>query len=344
MSDTDLLTQARERRDRLLEVAVKTAGKGRTALGDDSRLHLETVSMDPVVGVTGIDEMLGGGWRRGRMGMVIGEASMGKTLLTQWTIKAFQQLGYVCGFIDPEKTYDAEWFQATGVRVQDVIVVRPESSEQAFDLACRWAEKGMDLIVIDSLAALVPKARMENDLETQEYMGLNPRKISEGLAKLTGSNINSFILCTNQLRSKLGIVYGSPDEIPGGRAQRFYASYIVKVSRGEWIKDGTHKDARRIGFKLKLETQKNKLAPPYQTARVPFLFSGVVDQTAGVVEVGIELGVIAGKKGFFRWHGQTFHGIAKLKEFLAESPEELAALQEEIGTGEMAMPDFGDGS
>ncbi|KKK48300.1 hypothetical protein LCGC14_3146510, partial [marine sediment metagenome] len=118
MADVDLLTQARERRDRLLEVAVKTAGKGRTALGDDSRLHLETVSMDPVVGVTGIDEMLGGGWRRGRMGMVIGEASMGKTLFTQWVIRAFQAKGYLCGFIDPEKTYDEEWFKATGVNTE----------------------------------------------------------------------------------------------------------------------------------------------------------------------------------------------------------------------------------
>ncbi len=333
---------AETHRNKLLDIAVHTGGKDRAAMGDSPRLHLETISIDAAVGVPGIDDMLGGGWRRGRMGMVVGEASMGKTLLTQWTMAAFQHLGYSVGFIDPEKTYDADWFARTGVDIKKLIVQRPANTEQAFDLACKWSEAGMDLIVIDSLAALVPKARMENDLETQEYMGRSAFKISEGLGKLTGENVNSFILCTNQLRSKIGVVYGSPDEIPGGRAQKFYASYIIKVSRGDWIKDPPKADGVRVGYQLKLETQKNKLAPPFLTAKIPFMFTGLVDTTGGAVELAIELGMLAGKSGYYRWNDKVIHGMSKLKAHFTEFPEELDQLKAKIATGETDISDFGD--
>ncbi len=335
---------AQRHRNKLLDIAVHTGGKERTAMGNDKRLRLETISIDEAVGVPGIDEMLGGGWRRGRMGMVVGEASMGKTLLTQWTMAAFQHLGYSVGFIDPEKTYDAEWFARTGVDVNKLIVQRPANTEQAFDLACKWSTAGMDLVVIDSLAALVPKSRMENDLETQEYMGRSAFKISEGLGKLTGENVNSFILCTNQLRSKIGVTYGSPDEIPGGRAQKFYASYIIKVSRGDWIKDPPNKDGVRVGYQLKLETVKNKLAPPFLTAKIPFMFTGLVDTTGGAVELAIELGILQGKVGYYHWNDKVIHGMSKLKAHFAEFPEELDQLRDKITQGDTEIPDFGDKS
>ncbi|KKN86934.1 hypothetical protein LCGC14_0264970 [marine sediment metagenome] len=322
--ESELLDTASERRAKLMDITKARVGAKRGLMGDDPKLHMETIETD----IPGLDDILAGGWRRGRMGMVIGEASMGKTLIMQWTIRAFQQKGYVCGFIDPEKTFDAEWFEKTGVNTSELLVVRPTSTEQAFDLACDWAANGMDFIGIDSLAALVPVYRLEHDLEEKDVMGLHARKVGEGLAQLTNRNWDSFILCTNQLRSKLGIVYGSPDEIPGGRAQKFYASYILKVRRAGWVED----NGRKVGYNLNIRTIKNKLAPPEQECQFPFMFTGTIDTLVGLLELAKDLNIIpVGKGGYAHWKGKTIHGAAKLREHFEENPadvEELTMLVE----------------
>ncbi|KKL77392.1 hypothetical protein LCGC14_2035340, partial [marine sediment metagenome] len=182
--------EARARRAKLMDLTTDRVGKKRGMWGDDERLKMDTIAL----GIPQFDEIIDGGWRRGRIGMVVGEASMGKTLVTQWTIVAFQRRGLVCGFIDPEKTFDAEWFTKTGVKTNELIVARPSSTEEAFDLAGEWAENGMDLIVVDSLAALVPKYRAEHELAEKEVMGLAAHKISEGLAQFTNQNWDSFML------------------------------------------------------------------------------------------------------------------------------------------------------
>ncbi len=318
----------------LLEMTQGAIGKDRVHFGSNPDLHMDTIS----TGVMELDRIIGGGWRMGRIGMVVGEASMGKTLITQWTIAAFQKRGMTCGFMDPERTFDAEWFTKTGVDVSKLIVVRPENTEQAFDIACMWAKSKMDLIVLDSIAALVPKMRAEHKLEDREVMGLAANKLGEGIRQLNNVNLHSFVLFTNQLRSKLGVVYGSPDTIPGGRAQKFVATYILNVRRAGWIPDS--KD--RQGYKLKIITDKNKLAPPFQEAEIPFLFTGVIDTIGGLIELIKEFDVIPHKAGFFKWEEKTYHGADAFKTFLASDEESRIRLQAEVEKTMKAEPAFGE--
>ncbi len=319
---------------KVTQVAVGTGHGDRVMLGDDPRLKLPTISTD----VPELDRILGGGVRLGRMGMVIGEASMGKTLITQWVIAAFQRRGMLCAMIDPEHTYDAEWFAKTGVDPARLIMLRPSCTEQAFDVACKWVEKKIDLIVMDSVAALVPKMRAEHTLEEREVIGLAARKLSEGMAQLTNVNTRTFVLFTNQLRSKVGVVYGSPDTIPGGRAQRFYMTYIIHARRAGWIPDT--KD--RQGYRLKMLTEKNKLAPPFAESEVPFMFDGTIDNVGGLIEMIKEFDVIEHKSGYFKWEGEIYHGSQRFKTFLQGEPESFARLQTLVHETLNAVPEYNE--
>jgi recombination protein RecA len=334
MSKGELETQDERIATLLKSARTRLKDKERAALGNDPVLHLATIP----TGIAELDRILDGGWRLGRMGLVVGEASMGKTLVTQWTIAAFQRQGLVCGFVDPERTFEPAWFTKTGVDVSKLIVIRPGNTEQAFDMVTEWLVGGMDLVVIDSLAALVPKMRQENPLEERQVMGLSAAKISEGLARVTSANTRSFILCTNQLRSKIGVVYGSPDTIPGGRAQRFYASYILHARRGGWIME----EKKRVGYELKLITEKSKVAAPFQECSIPFLFSGVIDTVGGLVELAKELGVLSARAGFYRWEGRTIRGLPAFKAFLVENPAATVALQAMVTEAAQKVPDFGE--
>ena len=332
---TEASAIAAERKKKLLEITKSIVGTKRVGYGDDPKLRKEVIPIN----VLDIDTILGGGFRKGRMVMVIGQESMGKTLFTQWVIKAFQDRGEICGLMDPEKTYDPEWFEKTGVIVEDLLIVQPESTEQAFDLACTWSENGVDLIVMDSLAALTPKARGESDLEKQEFMGLSARKMSDGINLFTNRNTDSLLVCTNQLRSKIGVVYGSPDEIPGGKAQKYYSSYIIKIKRKGWIKEGDDK----VGYHMSVEAIKNKLAPPFQEVVIPFMYSGVVDTVVGTVDLALDLDLIEGGRGFFKWKGEAIRGKARLVQFFRDFPEELVELQGMVKKGDAAPQDFPDG-
>ena len=327
MTRSDIIDKAEERQRFLLELAQAEVGKNRVGLGNDPKLLKDMVPIE----VLDIDEILGGGLRKGRIAMVVGQESMGKTLFTQWVIRAFQKSGEACGFIDPEKTYEAKWFKSTGVDVEKLIVVQPSSTEQAFELACAWSENGMGLIVMDSLAALIPKARVDSSLTDQEFIGLTPRKLGEGLGKFTNINADSLLLCTNQLRSKVGVVYGSPEDIPGGRALRHYASYIIRVKRNGWIKSGDD----RVGYHMGIETLKNKLAPPYQSTSIPFMFSGLVDNVVGTLDLAFDLNLIEGKRGNYVWKGEKIRGKEKLTNFFRDNEEELDHLKQLIKTGNL---------
>jgi recombination protein RecA len=308
--------------------------KTRALYGNDPRLVMDTVSTD----VMELDRVLGGGWRRGRFGMVIGEASMGKTLVTQWTIAAFQKRGLVCGFIDPEHTFDSAWFEKTGVNTSKLIVFRPEHTEQAFDMASKWVENGIDLVVMDSVAALVPKMRAEFSLEEREVIGLSARKIGEGMMQLNNVNKDSFVLFTNQMRSKVGVIYGSPDTIPGGKAQRFMMSYIVHVRRGGWLPDNKDKQ----GYELKFITEKNKVCPPFMEGSVPFMFDGHIDVIGGLIELAKEFECVNSKSGYFRWDDQVLHGAASFKAYLEENPESRARLEALVKAAMAATPGVED--
>ena len=310
------------RQQQLLELTRSEIGSARASLGDSDELVKETLP----IGIPVVDNILGGGLRKGRVALIVGHESMGKTLLVQWIIRAFQEKGELCGYIDAELTYEPAWFGQTGVDVSKLIVAQPTTTEQAFDLATMWASNDVGLIVIDSLAALTPKAQLEADLDDQEFMALGARKLSLGFNKFVGENLNSVLVCTNQLRQKIGIAYGNPDEIPGGRAQRFYASYILKVRRKEWIKDGDTK----VGYNMAVTTDKNKLNTPMQEAIIPFMFTGAIDTLTGLISMAIDLNVLQGKRGFFTWKDTKIHGKNNLKTFFAENPVELDELQQRV--------------
>ena len=329
----DILDKADERKRKLLEITQDMVGKDRTGFGDDPKLLKDVIPIN----IPNVDDILGGGFRKGRVAMIVGQESMGKTLFTQWIIKSFQEQGEICGFVDPEKTFDAKWFEITGVNVRDLVVVHPESTEQTFDLACEWSRNGMGLIVVDSLAALTPKARREADLEDQEFMGLASRKTSEGLNLFTNMNNDALLVCTNQLRSKIGVIYGSPDEIPGGRAQRHYASYIIKISRKGWIEETVAGKKERMGYNMLVHTLKNKLHTPLQDAIVPFMYSGVIDTVGGAIDLAVDMGILKGARGRYEWEEHKFHGKRKVSDFFYDNPDEFEKLQELIkyGTGEV---------
>ena len=317
-----LVDQAAERRTELLEISQEQVGKERVGWGSDKRLQKEVIPLN----VLDIDDILGGGLRKGRVGMVIGQESMGKTLLAQWVMRAFQQAGEVCGYMDPEKTYDPKWFTKTGVNVDELIVVQPSSTEQAFDLACTWATNGMGLIVIDSLAALTPRARTESTLEKQEFIGLGARKITDGMNLFTNENTDSLLFCTNQVRTSIGVMYGSPETYPGGKALRHYCSYVLRVSRSGWIKEGDD----RVGYYMKVEAQKNKTSQPWMSTVIPFMYSGEIDVETGSVELARELGVLVGKSGRYEWGGVKIFGKPKLIQYFRDNPDELGLLQVKI--------------
>ena len=321
---TDL---ASERKKQLLDITRDAIGKERAGFGTDKSLEKETIPL----GIPEIDKILGGGFRKGRIAIVVGNESMGKTLLTQWTIKAFQEHGEICGFIDPEKTYEGAWFATTGVNIDDLIVAQPASTEQAFDLACLWSKNDVGLIVIDSLAALTPKARADSSLEKQEFRALAPRKIGEGMNKFVGENVNSLLMCTNQVRIDLGILYGNPKSMPGGRALRHYTSYMLEVSRSGWLVE----QDRKVGYNMKIEATKNKLTEPYQVANVPFLFTtGSIDTVGGTIALALELSLIPQKGSWFKWEEQMYQGRQALADMFRAKPDQFELLQRMVESAE----------
>ena len=325
MVDDQLVEKARERRAKLMEMTQAKVGKRRVGYGDDPKLVKDVVKLN----VLDIDDILGGGFRLGRAAMVIGPAAVGKTLFTQWVMKAFQDLGHQCAFMDPEKTYEPDWFERTGVNVDELIVFQPESIEQAADVACMWIENDVKLVVIDSLAWMSAKAQVDAEMVTQDFMGLNARKLTEALKKMTNSNTDSLILCTNQLRSKIGVVYGSPDSIPGGRALEYAMSYIIKVRRKGWIKEGDE----RVGYHLGVSIEKNKLAQPFMETTIPFMFSGQIDTVAGALDIALELNLIEKKGAFYTWNEERIHGRPKLLQYFRDNLDQLQLLQELIKLG-----------
>ena len=317
----DMIPEFEERRQRLINLSKKQIGAARVGVGNAEELLQPTIPTN----IPGVDSILGGGLRKGRIALVVGHESMGKTLFVQWIIKAFQEAGELCGFIDAERTYEASWFETTGVDTSKLIVAMPTSTEQAFDLATMWSQEGMGLIVLDSLAALTPMAQTETGLTEQEYIALPARKISLGFNKFVGENIKSTLVCTNQVRVNIGAMpFTNPDVYPGGKAQNFYSTYIIEVRKRGFIKEGTAK----VGYNMVVYTKKNKLYMPFQEAVVPFMYEGTIDMVSGLISIALDQGFIKAKGGYYEWKDAKVHGKNKLLAYFDENVEEFAELQE----------------
>ena len=304
---------------------------------EDETLNPDAVSLD----IPAVDMMLGGGMPRGRTTVVIGEPSSGKTLLAQLTIAAAQRRGGRAMFFDVERTYDPKWFALTGVDTgpEKLLVVRPRSLEQGFDMVTDALENVRpEVLVVDSIPAMVPQAMMTDErgrpveMAKKDFRGLTARKITEGVAKATQYNQTTALVFINQLRVNMGVKFGNPESMPGGKGLKFHASLIMRVRAGKWLTTATEgdretdedgfatleddKDARRVGFVLRLRTEKNKCAPPWQDCDLKFFFSGAVDPMGSLIHLAVQRGVIEAAAGYYTLPGvdKKVHGLPAVEK------------------------------
>jgi recombination protein RecA len=312
---------------RALEMALgqidKQYGKGSIMrLGESTRMAVEVIP----TGSIALDLALGvGGIPRGRVAEIYGPESSGKTTLVQHIIAEAQRMGGIAAFIDAEHALDPEYAQKCGVDVDNLYVSQPDTGEQALEIAEALVRSGaIDVVAIDSVAALVPRAEIEGEMG-DSHVGLQARLMSQALRKLTGAinRSKTSVLFTNQLREKIGVMFGNPETTPGGRALKFYSSIRLDIRRIETIKQG--QDA--IGIRAKVKVVKNKVAPPFRTAEFDILYNEGISKEGGLLDVGIEMGILR-KSGAFISYGDTRVGQGRenAREFLRTNPE----MREEI--------------
>jgi len=277
----------------------------------------------PVIptGSVGLDLALGvGGLPRGRVVEIYGPESSGKTTLTLQAIAQAQRAGGVCAFIDAEHALDVGYARKLGVRVEDLLVSQPDFGEQALEIADKLVATGaIDLIVVDSVAALVPKAEIEGEMG-DAHMGLQARLMSQALRKLTAATARNAtcVAFINQLRQKIGVVYGNPETTTGGNALKFYASVRLDIRKIGTVKNGE----QIIGTRTRVKVVKNKCAPPFREAEFDILYGTGVNWPGEIVDLGSSSGLIEKSGAFYSWKGDRIaQGRDKACAFIAEHPE-----------------------
>src|SRR5437868_8331308 len=296
----------------------KQFGKGAImALAGGEIAEIGTIS----TGSVGLDIALGvGGLPRGRVIEIYGPESSGKTTLTLHAIAEAQRAGGVCAFIDAEHALDVGYARKLGVRIEDLLVSQPDHGEQALEIADKLVGSGaVDLIVIDSVAALVPKAEIEGEMG-DAHMGLQARLMSQALRKLTAATArtNTAIIFINQLRQKIGVVYGNPETTTGGNALKFYASVRLDIRKIGVVKNG---DAP-IGTKTRVKVVKNKVAPPFREAEFEILYGAGVNWAGEVVDLGSEAGVLEKSGAYYSWNGDRIaQGRDNACQWMQDNPK-----------------------
>jgi recombination protein RecA len=296
------------------------------ALGEGPPKPVDAVS----TGSLTLDSALGcGGYPRGRIVEIFGPESSGKTTLTLHAIAQVQARGGTAAFIDAEHAFDARYAASLGVDLKRLLVAQPDCGEQGLDIALTLVESGViDLVVVDSVAALVPKAEIDGEMGDQ-HMGLHARLMSRGVRKMTAeaSRTNTTILFINQLRQKIGVVFGNPETTTGGHALRFFASVRLDVRRIGKATAGEN----TIGNRTRVKVVKNKLAPPFQEAEFDIRWGVGIDQLGEVIDAGIETGVLQRSGAYLSYQGQTLgQGKEKAREMLKEKPELLKQLVDAV--------------
>lgn len=298
-------------------------------LSDAKALDIETIP----TGSIGLDLALGGGIPKGRIIEIYGPESSGKTTLTLHIAAECQKQGGRVAFIDAEHALDPEYASRIGLDLSNCTISQPDSGEQALEITEILTRSGaVDLIIIDSVAALVPKAEIEG-MMGDSHMGLQARLMSQALRKLTGvvSKSKCTIIFINQLRMKIGVMFGNPETTTGGNALKFYASVRLEIRRTNKIDTGTGDDKESIGNSVKVKVVKNKIAPPFKSAEFDIMFNEGISKEGDLVNVGADLEVIR-KAGAFYSYGETRlgQGMEKAKTFLRENPEIFTAIQKEV--------------
>jgi len=307
----------------------KTYGKGTIMkLGDKQVVHVETIS----TGSLGLDIALGiGGLPKGRIVEIYGPESSGKTTLAIHAIAECQKQGGIAAFIDAEHAFDRFYAEQLGVNTEELLISQPDNGEQALEIAENLIRSGaIDIIVIDSVAALVPRSEIEGEMGDSK-MGLQARLMSQALRKLTATIGRTGCCCVfiNQLREKIGVMFGNPETTTGGNALKFYASIRLDIRKsGTAIKD---KDGNTVGNPVKVKVVKNKLAPPFRVATFDIVFGEGVSKNGEIIDLGVETNVIGKSGSWFSYEGTKIaQGREGAKQFLADNPEVALELEKKI--------------
>jgi recombination protein RecA len=318
-------------RDKALELALaqidKQFGKGSIMrLGDDGRAPVNVIP----TGSIALDVALGvGGLPRGRVVEIYGPESSGKTTLTLHAVANAQAAGGVAAFIDAEHALDPEYAKALGVDTDALLVSQPDTGEQALEIMDMLIRSNaLDIIVVDSVAALVPRAEIEGDMG-DSHVGLQARLMSQALRKITGAlhASGTTAIFINQLREKVGVMFGSPETTTGGKALKFYASVRLDIRRIETLKDGT--DA--VGNRTRVKVVKNKVAPPFKQAEFDMLYGIGISKEGSLIDVGVEQGIVRKSGAWYTYDGdQLGQGKENARKFLRENPDVAGEIEKRI--------------
>jgi len=298
-------------------------------LGDQQAIKVEMVGSGSIA----LDAALGGGYPKGRIVEIYGPESSGKTTLTLHAIAEVQKLGGTAAFIDAEHALDPEYAKKIGVNVDELIISQPDYGEQALEIVDALVRSNaVDLIVVDSVAALVPKAEIEGNMG-DSFMGLQARLMSQALRKITGviSKSNSTVIFINQIRMKIWVMFGNPETTTGGNALKFYASQRLDIRRKEKLESGTGDDKETMGNKVKVKVVKNKIAPPFKEVEIDVLFNEGISREGEILDIGTEKGIIK-KSGAFYTYEETKLGQGRenARQFLKENSKLAKEIEKKI--------------
>jgi recombination protein RecA len=295
-------------------------------MGESLTLGIEAIS----TGAMSLDLALGiGGLPRGRIVEVFGPESSGKSTLALHVVAEAQRNGGVCAYIDAEHALDPVYAKAIGVDIDELLISQPDNGEQALEIAEMLIRSGaIDVLVIDSVAALTPRAEIEGEMG-DAHVGLQARLMSQALRKLTATlnKSDTIALFINQLREKIGVIYGSPEVTPGGRALKFYASVRLDIRRVESIKDG----AEIVGSRTRVKVVKNKCAPPFRSAEFDIMYGQGISREGSILDVAVDFDIVKKSGAWYTYEGEQLgQGRENAKQFLRESPELVVEIDERI--------------
>lgn len=328
----DAIDEIKAGKDKALKMALdkieKDYGKGSIMkLGDRPSVQVDCIP----TGALALDIALGvGGVPRGRIIEIYGPESSGKTTLAQHIVAEAQKRGGIAAFIDAEHALDPEYARNLGVNVDELLISQPDTGEQALEIAEELVRSGaIDIIVIDSVAALVPKAEIEKAMDEQQ-MGLQARLMSKALRKLTAivGKTNTTVIFINQLRQKIGVMYGNPETTTGGNALKYYASVRLDIRRFDSVKN---KEGEDIGNRVRVKVAKNKVAPPFRTAEFDIVYGKGICAIGNILDVAVNMDIVKKAGAWFSYNDEKLgQGRDKSKEFLSENPELLKEIEQKV--------------
>ncbi|WP_307210422.1 recombinase RecA [Paenibacillus harenae] len=327
MKDVSFLSDRRAALEMALRQIEKQFGKGSIMkLGESTHMQVETVPS----GSLALDIALGiGGLPRGRVIEVYGPESSGKTTVALHAIAEVQRIGGQAAFIDAEHALDPLYASKLGVNIDELLLSQPDTGEQALEIAEALVRSGaVDVIVIDSVAALVPKAEIEGDMG-DSHVGLQARLMSQALRKLSGaiSKSKTIAIFINQLREKVGVMFGNPETTPGGRALKFYSSVRLDVRRVETLKQGND----MVGNRTRIKVVKNKVAPPFKQAEIDIMYGEGISREGSLIDIGVEMDIVQKSGAWFSYEGERLgQGRENAKQYLKDHKDIAAVIEKKI--------------